>query len=165
MQGAADDSRHVLVIGYGNELRADDGVGRAIVERLVADPRARDARLLSVRQLTPDLAVDVAEASLVVFVDAAADLQPGEVAVRPVSADVGAGAFSHHVSVGGLPGLARELYGRSPESVTVSVGLESTALAEGLSPAVEAAVPAAAEAVLRIVSEAAADDRGGARRA
>jgi hydrogenase maturation protease len=158
-------SRTVLVIGYGNELRADDGVGRAIAERVAEDERALDARVISVRQLTPDLALDVSQASFVVFVDAAADLPPGEVSVRRVSPDAAAGAFSHHVSAGGLPGLARELYGHSPETVSVSVGLASTALVEGLSPEVEAAVPAAAEAVLKLVAGSQPDAPGGDRHA
>jgi hydrogenase maturation protease len=148
------EGRGALVIGYGNELRADDGVGRAVAERVAADPRARAVRVMSVRQLTPELALDVAAASLVVLVDAAVDLAPGEVAVRPVADDPASGAFSHHVSAGGLPSLARALYGRTPRVVSVSVGPGSLEPAEGLSPSVALAVPRASELVLGTVSEA-----------
>ncbi len=57
-----------LVIGIGNPTRSDDGAGHAVVfglSRLVPDGTYR-----AVHQLTPDLAEDLAEASLVVFVDA-----------------------------------------------------------------------------------------------
>ena len=82
--GSAADQT-VLVIGFGNELRADDGVGPAIAERLGSDPRAAGARVLAVRQLTPDLALDVASCSLVVLVDATVELEPGGIAIRELS--------------------------------------------------------------------------------
>jgi Ni,Fe-hydrogenase maturation factor len=43
-----------------------------------------------------------------------------------------------------LLALARDLYGNAPEAVVVSVGVEETSVGEGLSAAVEAAVPEAA---------------------
>ena len=60
----------VLVIGYGNPLRGDDGAGWKAAELLAEDPRLAGAVVLARHQLTPELADDVSRASLVVLVDA-----------------------------------------------------------------------------------------------
>ena len=59
-----------LVIGYGNELRGDDGAGPS-VGRAVASWHLPGVRTLAVHQLTPELAEDLAQTKRVVFVDAA----------------------------------------------------------------------------------------------
>ncbi len=99
--GASDArGRGVLVIGYGNSLRADDGAGPRVAELLEADPRLGGAVIVAVHQLSPELADDLRSAGLVVLVDATTDAAPGAVVVRPVeawvepraSASAGAGA-------------------------------------------------------------------------
>ena len=147
----------VLVVGYGNPLRSDDGVGPAVAERLAADPRLRGAEIRVEHQLTPELALDASRASLVVLVDAADGLLPGEIAVRRVEATTWDGteapSMTHHLDPSALAGLARELWGAEPAIVTVSIGHASTALGEGLTSEVEAAVPRAADAVASLVAE------------
>ena len=54
-----------LVIGYGNPLRGDDGFGCSAAGLLAADPRLDGATVLGRHQLTPELATDIAGASLV----------------------------------------------------------------------------------------------------
>ena len=72
----------VLVVGYGNPLRSDDGVGWRAAQLLATDPRLAGARVLARHQLVPELALDVSRAPLVVLVDAAADGDPGSVSLR-----------------------------------------------------------------------------------
>ena len=43
----------VLVVGYGNPLRGDDGFGCHAAALLAADPRLEEARVLARHQLTP----------------------------------------------------------------------------------------------------------------
>jgi hydrogenase maturation protease len=81
-------SARPLVIGYGNTLRRDDGVGVRVAELLAVDPRMEGADILAVHQLTPELAIDVGEATLVVFVDADPSVEPGAVEVRPLALGV-----------------------------------------------------------------------------
>jgi hydrogenase maturation protease len=145
----------VLVLGVGNPLRADDGVGQAVVERLgeVLAPDA--AELRAVYQLTPEMAEDFAGVALAVVVDADADVAPGEVAVRDAAVGSAAGEpFSHAVDPAGLAGLAQALYGASPRLVIVGIGPVSLEVGQGLSPAVTAAVSVAAAAIAAIVGEA-----------
>jgi hydrogenase maturation protease len=147
-------ARFPLVIGYGNELRGDDGVGREVAERLESEPRLSGVRVVSVRQLTPELALDVSDATVVVFVDGRADRQAGVTsvdAVPPTAADT---PLSHHVRPGALVALAASLYGFAPPAWTVGIGVGSLELGDGLSVEVAAAIPDAIDAVVRLVTAA-----------
>jgi hydrogenase maturation protease len=155
-----------LVVGFGNLLRTDDGVGFAAVEKLEADPRlalARESGRLRVfwaQQLTPELAVDFAAADIVVLVDADAELAPGVIRERRVEASAAATAgpgMTHHVDAASLTAMARDLYGGSPEVWVVGVGPASMEVGEGLTPAVAAAVPRAVETVVRLLGTDVAD--------
>ena len=56
-----------LVVGIGNELRSDDGVGIRVVRAL---PARRGVETTIVHQLTPDLVEALGRAERVLFVDA-----------------------------------------------------------------------------------------------
>ncbi|MGB8699360.1 MAG: hydrogenase maturation protease [Thermosynechococcaceae cyanobacterium] len=58
-----------LVIGYGNSLRGDDGVGPLVAEQ-VAEWNLPEVRSLFIHQLTPELAADIAQVETVFFIDA-----------------------------------------------------------------------------------------------
>jgi len=151
-------THRVLVIGYGSLLRTDDAVGPRVATVLAGDARLAGAEVHAVGQLTPDLAEPVAAASLVVLVDASGELAPGAVAVRRVEPAAAAGtpaqgAFSHHVDAVSLVSLAAALYGRVPPVHLVSVGAASLEFGEQLSPAIEAAIPAIAETVVRLATD------------
>lgn len=157
-----DVPARVLVIGYGNALRTDDGVGWHAARLLAGDPRLADVVVVAEHQLTPELAFDLSLASLVVLLDATTETPPGTVTVRSIAqpgtaagegAGVPPGASSHHVDPELLLVLARQLYGSAPEAVVVSVGVGEMGLGEGLTPAVEAALPAVADIVARLVAE------------
>jgi hydrogenase maturation protease len=143
-----------LIIGYGNPLRGDDGIGQAVAQALANEAALDCAHIVVCHQLTPELAECIAAADLVVFIDAAVDTQPGSFVVSKVQ---GASALSsglvHVADPAVLLDLARQLYGRSPETFLVTVGVSSLALSEGLSEAAAAALPEAVAAVRRLVSE------------
>jgi hydrogenase maturation protease len=143
----------VLVVGYGSPLRRDDAVGWHVATSLAADPRLADARVLSVHQLLPELALDVSEAELVVLVDARAGVPPGSITVeRPAPSDVESGRWTHHLTPAALIALARDLGGGgSPEVVVVGVGVATTEPGDELSDVVSAAVPRVHEVVADLV--------------
>ena len=64
-------TRPVLVLGYGNILRTDDGIGWRVAECLADDPRLAGVSVIGCHQLTPELALDLSQASLAILVDAA----------------------------------------------------------------------------------------------
>src|SRR5450759_2440511 len=97
-----------LVICYGNALRSDDGLGWHAAARLTQDPRLQGAQVLWQHQLTPELAVDVSNASLVVLVDASDGDEAGAISVRRLDPTPAAGsAWSHHLGPAELIDLAR----------------------------------------------------------
>jgi hypothetical protein len=75
-----------LVIGYGNPLRQDDGLGWHIAHGLNALAARRAIAPLSViasQQLRPEHTVAIASSSAVLFVDAACQRNPGQLDPGP----------------------------------------------------------------------------------
>jgi hydrogenase maturation protease len=142
----------VLVIGYGNPLRSDDGFGPCVAERLAGDDRLAGAQVVARHQLTPELADDMARARFVVFVDARVDAgPPGRIRVERLAPDDATRSSSHHVDPAGLLALSEQVYGRAPAAALVSVSAGSVEIGERLTPAVAGAVAAAVETVVAIV--------------
>jgi hydrogenase maturation protease len=141
------DRNGLLVIGYGNLLRGDDGAGPAAAELL----REHGFEALAVHQLTPELAERIAAASAVFFLDADAGMPPGEVRVEKLG--IGASAadqpMEHHGSPTALLRLTREVYGSTPDAWLIAMGGESFELVDGLS---EIARRAVTQAVAEILS-------------
>jgi hydrogenase maturation protease len=148
-----------LVVGYGNPLRSDDGVGWKAAGRLATDPRFAGAQVLQRHQLTPELALDISRADLVVLVDARSGQPAGTVSVERVEGVETAAAcgttWSHHLRPADLVALARELYGRAGEVHVVSVGVGSLEVGEDLSPAVEGVVEDVIDTIAGLVRRAA----------
>lgn len=143
-----------LVIGVGNPERGDDGVGPAIAACVGRDERLPGAVVRSVMQLTPELAADVAEASVVVIADARAGAGAGEVGWEPVGASEPgvSGPFSHHLTPAALCDLAGKAYGRVPPAFVVGVGAAGFDAGAPLSAPARAAVPRALEVVVALLA-------------
>jgi hydrogenase maturation protease len=145
---------NALVIGYGNPLRGDDGIGQAVARAFLDDAAIDRTRAIVCHQLTPELAECIAGVDLVVFIDATVNIDPGTVAVRQVLGESArSSGLVHAASPAALLALASALYGRSPDAFLVTVGAASLALSEALSDAAAAALPVAIAAVRRLISE------------
>ena len=107
----------VLVIGFGNSLRRDDGAGLILAASLAAHwhQQGRPVTLLTSHQLTPEMAEDISAASaeFVLFVDAEATTAEGphEIRLSAVEADDHSPSLGHHFSPALLMLYARSLYG------------------------------------------------------
>jgi len=113
-----------LIIGYGNTLRGDDGIGCHIADLLAR--RTDFARVLSRPQLTVELADDIARAPWVVFVDASAEVAPGGVCTKEVIPDTALPRmFSHHLTPTSLLACSQEFFGSAPPSWLVAIGVTS----------------------------------------
>ncbi len=137
-----------LLIGIGNRLRGDDGVGALLVEDWIAEAsppltRAREEAVQVVHQLTPELALSVAGARRVLFVDAWADPDrphPWIEPLRPGTEGEPAEAGGHGWGPLAVVALAERLYGWRGEAALLRVpafafphGLElSAGLRQGL---------------------------------
>jgi hydrogenase maturation protease len=76
-------NQNLLVIGYGNTLRGDDGVGPRVAEAVRA-LRLPGVSTLVCQMLTPEHAAPISLAQTVIFVDAAVDA-PKDVQLRPLA--------------------------------------------------------------------------------
>jgi hydrogenase maturation protease len=142
-----------LVVGYGNALRMDDGLGWHAAELLADDPRLDGTAVLARHQLTPELALDFSRATFVVLVDASHGPLPGTFTIERVEHAGGTGTtWSHHLNPASLVALAHELYGRAPDVYLVSVGAASLEIGDQLSPLLEAALPRVVDAVAELVA-------------
>jgi hydrogenase maturation protease len=130
----------VLIIGYGNPLRSDDGFGWHAAHELSTRLPNSNFEVLARQQLTPDLAETASQFSLVIFIDAAVDLAPGELRCERVtqSRTREPSSFSHFLTPVALLALTAELYAKVPDAYCISVGGESFAEGELICPAVRA---------------------------
>jgi hydrogenase maturation protease len=142
-----------VVIGYGNPLRQDDGIGRRAAELLEARLAPGAADVTCCHQLTPELAAMLADAPIVLFLDAAVDQAPGLVAYRSVSPDRRSSA-SHHLSPEHLLDLARMLNGDVPPAFLITGGVRQTGVGDTLTPAAECCAARMAEVALDLMCHA-----------
>jgi hydrogenase maturation protease len=148
-----DSAAHILIIGYGNPLCGDDGVGWAVIDAL--QEVVPDGSAVAVHQLTPELAEPVSQARVVIFVDAAVEGEPGELACFALEGDAGwqpALHGSHLTTPDALLAMALDLFGRRPPAYMVTIAGESFELSESLTPTVEAAATKAIDRVLELVT-------------
>ena len=125
----------LLVIGYGNELRRDDGVGPRAA-RVVASWGLAGVVALAVHQLTPELADDMARAEATVFIDAAAG-DAGALSVRAVQSAAEL-RLDHVCGPQVLLALAEALSGRRLQAWLLMVAGREFGFGEGLSAQVDA---------------------------
>ena len=139
-----------LVIGYGNDLRSDDGAGRAVADRVEA-LHLPGVAVRSVIQLTPELALEIAEVDTVVFVDASVEVTETTAApVTPESPDPS--AMSHYSTPGTLLGMTATI-GRVPSTaVAISIPVTDIGLGLELTPLTEISVDQAVGMVREIVT-------------
>jgi hydrogenase maturation protease len=133
---------HVLILGYGNPLRGDDGVGWHAAELLLERSVELDAEVTSCHQLMPELAEPVSRAERVIFIDARIGQPPGRVEVSEVAVRASEyPTFSHHLDPATLVALAQGLFGRAPQAWILTVTGESFAHTDRLSASVRSSLP------------------------
>jgi hydrogenase maturation protease len=145
----------LLLIGYGNPLRQDDGLGWRIAMAIEALGLA-GLQVLAAQQLTLELAAPIALAEAVVFVDAfygkcAANGSAQAIAPlalqplhhRPQAPDPGPQTWSHQLTPQALLILAGQLYGHQPAALQLLVPAQWDGHGEGFSPEAAAALPRA----------------------
>jgi hydrogenase maturation protease len=107
----------LLVVGYGNELRGDDAAGPHVA-RTVAGWGWPGVTGLTLHQLVPELSEPLAQADLVVFVDAAVNCD----SVRWTHlGEKTRSSIGHVIDPETILELARVLHGRRPRAWLVRV--------------------------------------------
>ncbi len=136
----------ILVIGYGNPGRLDDGLGPAFVEALEA-LNLPGVRCDADYQLTVEDAVDLQGAHIVLFVDADATCDE-PFYLRPVKPCQQVSFSTHHVTAEAVVAMANEMFDAHPEAYMLGIsGREFNEFGYGLSDIAQANLAAALECV------------------
>jgi hydrogenase maturation protease len=136
----------VLVIGFGNPGRADDGLGPSLAARIEA-LRLPDVDVEIDYQLSIEHSEQVARYDRVIFVDADVSA-PAPFHLRRISPDSDPSFTSHSVSPAGVLALAQSCFGREPEAWLLGIHpADIETFAEGLTQEGERNQSAALEAM------------------
>ncbi|MCW5551075.1 MAG: hydrogenase maturation protease [Verrucomicrobiae bacterium] len=131
MTSSAETNGGVLVIGYGNTLRGDDGVGPRVAEA-VARMQLPAVRTLVCQQLSPEHAEPISRAETVIFVDAAVDT-PHEVQLRPLQPGDSTQLMAHAADPRTMLALARDVFGHAPQAWWLTIPARELGFSEHLS--------------------------------
>jgi hydrogenase maturation protease len=132
--------RH-LIVGIGNPLRSDDGLGWCVARELARELVRDDIQVVAAHQLTPEISELASRAELVLFIDAAHRGKPGTLKCEPITPSAAPGRHSHELTPAGVLQLAQELYGRCPPAYLLTIAAESFDTGDTLSTAVAGALP------------------------
>lgn len=122
----------LLVIGYGNTLRGDDGVGPRVAEAIAA-LHLPNVRTLVCQQLSPEYAAPIAIAEKVVFVDAAV-AAPKEVQLRRLEPSDTSQLMAHAADPRTMLALSRDVFGHVPRAWWLTIPAEKMEFSEALTP-------------------------------
>ncbi len=145
-----------LVLGYGNELRRDDGAGPQVAREVAALGLA-GVEVVEAHQLLPEHAEVLARFARVVFVDASVD-EP-VLGLRRVTPSRDAALAPHASDPAAIVALAGALFGHAPDAWMVTLPATDLGIGEGLSAETAALVPQAVAEVIRLLEGGEAGER------
>jgi hydrogenase maturation protease len=124
-------ARTILVIGIGNSLRGDDGVGPMIANH-IARLRLPGVEAITAHQLVPELAEKLNQFSIVIFLDAVPSMNDAPV-FRRIAGEALVSQFSHQLSPTQLLKMAKTISGRTPDAWLLKVPVLQFEVGEELS--------------------------------
>ena len=126
--------KKLLILGYGNPDREDDGVAWHILSALATGlglvppdsyedefPKSPQIDFSFALQLTPEMAEDIMAYEYVCFVDAHTGNIPEPVRLIDMESEFQASPFTHHLTPQSLLSMCETIYRRKPEAVLLSV--------------------------------------------
>lgn len=125
----------ILIVGYGNPTRSDDGIGIEVANR-IARENFSDVTVIITQQLHLDVLEEISECKTIILVDASQETKG--VSLKKVdSGDDALFNSSHHLRPELLLALAKRLYGLEPELYVCSIQGENFDFGDTLSPKVK----------------------------
>jgi hydrogenase maturation protease len=109
---------NILIIGYGNSTRQDDGIGVYVGEVLARELSNIDVEVT--QEIGPEVCEELSGYGLVFFVDAGID-QEEDFVIRELSAKFRSTPFSHHIHPETLLAMTERLFNSLPKAYLVSI--------------------------------------------
>jgi hydrogenase maturation protease len=123
----------LLVIGYGNTLRGDDGVGPRVSDA-IAGMALPGVKAITADLLAPELADPISRARRVVFVDASIDTPVSAGAVlRELAPAESSQIMAHAADPRTMLAVARDVFGHAPEAWWLTIPALDMGIGESLS--------------------------------
>jgi hydrogenase maturation protease len=126
------NARKTLVIGIGNPLRGDDGVGPMIANQ-IAWQQLPGVEAITVHQLVPELAEKLSQFPIVILIDALQCTNLDAPVLRRIAGEAPASQFSHQLSPTQLLEMAKTVSGRAPDAWLLTVPVSHLDVGEKLS--------------------------------
>lgn len=153
----------VIIIGYGNIDRGDDGAACAIINLLREkwglaplenfdtgmEALGREVDSVFVSQLVPEIMEILTDYEKIIFVDAHVGDDPPEMRCARVAPEYAHTIFTHHMTPAVLLAFLKTLYNREPEAYLVSVRGYDFDFKQSLSPRTQSLLPAAVDRILQ----------------
>lgn len=170
---AKQTHQRLLVIGYGNPDRQDDGVASHVLSRLsqsfempvhysVEDlPKSgRGGDLLLQLQLTPEIVEGFLPYDQIIFVDAhTSDNELDDVSVKEVASSYQSSPLTHHMTPETCMALLTRLYQKNARGILVSIRGYEFAFTPDLSAKTLQSVDVAFQAIKQLISESPPSNR------
>jgi hydrogenase maturation protease len=139
----------LLVIGYGNPVRRDDGAGPRVAE-VVEALQLPGVRTFVCQQLSPEDADPISRVRRVIFVDAAVDHTAG-VLFRKLTPGDTTQLMAHSADPRTMLALARDVFGHAPEAWWLTIPALHLGFGTDYSPEAEAGCQQAVAEIKRLV--------------
>ena len=141
----------ILIIGYGNQSRRDDGVGWFVLDQLAALDLP-NVQLETNHQLEIEAAETISRFDTIIFVDAAIPEAPEPVQCSVVTPNFQSHAVAHYLTPADVLSLCKTLYGREPKAVLFSIRGRDFNFGTTLTPEVEQAARGVVTQIAELVS-------------
>ena len=142
----------ILVLGYGNRSRRDDGVGWHVVEEL-SRRQLTGIKFLTAHQLDVDHAETVSSFEVVIFVDAATTESSGAIVQTDVAPYMRSNAVAHYLTPGDVLALCKMLYDRQPRGILFSIRGHDFNFGTEFSPETTVAATETVERIARLIHD------------
>lgn len=115
-----DFIKPILLIGYGNTLRSDDGVGWYIADKIEAMLNEK-IDIIKAEQITVEMTEDIRDRKLVIFVDAHVSDEEDWLRTEEILPDLKFGMTAHIFTPNALLALCEKIYNKYPKAYIFSI--------------------------------------------
>jgi hydrogenase maturation protease len=157
----------IIIIGYGNIYRADDGVAFAVINELRRQLRQKlleegDTGLdelggendsIFLLQLVPEIMEMLTGYNKIIFVDAHVGPDMEDINCSPVEAQYVSSSFTHHMTPSALLAFLKTMYQSEPQAHLVSIRGCDFDFKKTVSSKVQALVQPAVDAILKLIDQ------------
>ncbi|MGB9594761.1 MAG: hydrogenase maturation protease [Candidatus Poribacteria bacterium] len=144
--------RPVIVIGYGNPNRQDDGVGHYVADK-IDQLFSKQIDVLKCHQLGIELVETIKDYDIAIFVDAQSSGRPTNLEISTVEPAYHTSAFTHFMKPCSLIALTECLYKKKLKAFLVSINGYNFDFGTDLSPETQKWADIAVNEILKLVEQ------------